>query len=419
MSAAAPGRPHPPQAPPRCWAVRAARRFRPAWARRRLLPLALCLLLPLAAQAKEVRRNAVFIRPLLMGDAYVAVGDEASTLFYNPAGLARVPGNSVVAFTPQFIVNVLVKELFTNPDAVAQRYQNLTPAQFQALLDTTLFFDTNIRMPVVVRQSGWAIGMTTEALANVRVLGNPVLPALELEFFTDATLFVSFAGHWGDALAVGMTPKIVNRVGLDRTFTFGELYAAGTSLDVQNQPDFKRVSKGTVDTAPGVDLGAILELPFWEHGHPRIGFAALNIGGYNSHVGLKGIEFGQRPTPFDPPIAGELPQLNTLGFALSPTYSGIRYTLAVDVVDVTQTVLPGNDYALRSRIGLEIGLGEHKDGTALFSILAGWNATHPSLGVLARDWIFEVGFGRYTVEQGPKPGDNPDTRTVLIFGIRI
>ena len=383
------------------------------------LVLALGLLLAPAARAGDVRRGSVFIRPLLMGDAYVAVGDEASTLFYNPAGLARVPGNSVEAFTPQFIFNDLVKDLFTDPDAVARRYQNLSPSQFQSLLGTTLFFDLNLRTPVFVRESGWAIGMTLEALVNVEVLHNPVLPGLHLELFTDDTAFVSFAGHWGDALAVGITPKVVTRIGLDRTFTFGELFASGSALDLQNQPDFKKVSKGTAYTSGGADVGAILELPFWENGHPRVGFAALNLGGYDSHVGFKGIQFGDRPTVFDPPIGGELPQLNTVGFAISPVYSGIRYTFALDIVDVTQTVLPGNDLALRTRVGLEIGLGLHKDGSALFSVLAGANATHPSFGVLARVWIFECGFGHYIVEQGPTPGSDPDGRTVFIFGLRF
>jgi hypothetical protein len=381
--------------------------------------LALGLLLAPAARAGDVRRDSIFIRPLLMGDAYVAVGDEASTLFYNPAGLARVTGNSVEAFTPQFIFNDLAKDIITKPDVVAQRYQNLSPSQFQSLLGTTLFFDVNLRMPVVVRESGWAVGTTVEALANIQVLHNPILPGLHIELFTDDTAFFSIAGHWGDALAVGITPKVVTRVGLDRTFTFGELFASGSSLDLQNQPDFKRVSKQTTYTSGGVDLGTILELPFWENGHPRVGFAALNIGGYDTHVGFKGIQFGNRPTPFDPPIGGELPQLNTVGFALSPVYTGIRYTFAVDVVDVTQTVLPGNDLALRTRVGLEIGIGLHKDGTPLFSLLAGSNANHPSAGVLARVWIFECGFGHYIVEQGPRPGVNPDGRTVFIFGFRI
>jgi hypothetical protein len=131
------------------------------------------------------------------------------------------------------------------------------------------------------------------------------------------------------------------------------------------------------------------------------------------------MEFGSRPIAEDPPQAGLLPQINTLGFAVSPTYNGIRYTLAVDIVDVTATVLPGDDLLLRSRLGLEIGIGVRKDGTALLSLLGGFNAAQSSLGILTRVWIFEVGLGTYTVERGEKAGANPDNRNVLVFGFRI
>src|SRR5689334_14129036 len=44
--------------------------------------------------AKALPRYFPQLRPLLMGDANVAVGDEASTVFYNPAGIADLPMGS-------------------------------------------------------------------------------------------------------------------------------------------------------------------------------------------------------------------------------------------------------------------------------------------------------------------------------------
>lgn len=370
--------------------------------------------------ATDIPRDLTHIRPLLMGDAYVALGDEYSTLYYNPAGPGRSPANvAEVMVLTQIEVNDLVNEALTDPDALSARYQNLSTSQFQSLLNTTAYAQLTPLRVVVERESGWAIGVSTEFMANLQVLGNPILPSLRIETFLDGIVFLSFYGKWGDSLAVGITPKVVYRkFGLDRTFTFGELYASGATLDLQNQPDFKTAQK-TDYVSGGVDLGWIWDLPFWEEGHPRIGFSAINIGGFDSRTGTKGIEFGSRPTSFDPPIGGELPQLNTVGFALSPEWYGLRYTLAVDIVDVTETVLPGDDLLLRTRAGLEIGIGIHKDGTALFSILAGLNANHPTYGVLARDWIFEAGIGQYTVELGQHPGDLPDTRRVFLFGFRF
>lgn len=379
--------------------------------------------------ATEIRRDLTFIRPLLMGDAYVAVGDEYSTLYYNPAGPGRAPAN-VVEVIPvlAFEYNDLVKQGLTDPNALSAKYQNLTTSQFQDLLNTTAYLQVTPLRVLVARESGWAIGLSVEALANIQVLGNPILPSLRVEFFGDGILFASFAGKWGDSLAVGITPKVIYRQGLDRTFTFGELYASGATLDLQNQPDFKTAQKKAY-VSGGADIGWIWDLPFWEDGHPRIGFSALNIGGFDSKTGTKGIEFGSRPTRFDPPIGGVLPQLNTVGFAISPVWErlGVRFTFAIDVVDVTETVLPGDDLLLRTHAGMEIGIGIHKDGTALCSVLlgangsylAGLNSDHYSWGVLARDWVFEAGIGEYTVELGQKAGELPDKRHVFLFGLKF
>lgn len=374
-----------------------------------------------AGATVEIRRDLGHVRALLMGDAYVAVGDEYSTVYYNPAGPARAPADLTELIVLLDVeVNSLTKDALTDANALSARYQNLTASQFKSLLGTEIYMQETPLRVVVARKSGWALGLSTEALAHAAVLGNPILPSLRLEQFLDGILFASWYGKWRDSLAVGITPKAIFREGIDKVFSFGELYASGGTLDVKNDPDYKAIGKGFL--GGGLDLGAIWDLPFWEAGHPRIGFSSLNIGGYDSVKGLKGIEFGKRPTPTDPPLGGVLPQLNTVGLAISPEYAGIRYTLAVDVADVTQTVLPGDDWNLRTRVGFEIGLGIRDNGTALFSVLAGCNAlgdycaNHPAVGVLARDWIFEVGFGRYTVDLGQKPGVKPDARTVFLFG---
>ena len=70
------------------------------------LCLALCLIgFALPAAGGELRRSMTFMRPMLMGDAHAAMGDEPATLFYNPAALATMPGGAVEAFTPQMIVD--------------------------------------------------------------------------------------------------------------------------------------------------------------------------------------------------------------------------------------------------------------------------------------------------------------------------
>ncbi len=71
-------------------AVRAARRWRHAGAWPALLALAVTLALPQPAGATPSQQVPVGVRALGMGGAFGAVADDASALFWNPAGLARI-----------------------------------------------------------------------------------------------------------------------------------------------------------------------------------------------------------------------------------------------------------------------------------------------------------------------------------------
>jgi hypothetical protein len=406
-----------------CPGILKTRPWRGAWsAVAALLLLAPLLQAPSAWAARDLPRYFPQMRPLLMGDAYVAVGDEASTAFYNPAGIANLPATTteINLPLPSLVLGPVFRDALADPDNVSKRYQNLNSSDFRDLLGTHLFSDVTLRLPfVTLSQRGVAWGFGVDVLVNVDIQGNPVLPALHLEAHADALLFVTIAGQPNENLSLGITPKLIDRIGIDKVFTFGELYATGSTLDLNNQPDYKKFKNGTTYTAGGVDLGFIYRFAPRGNWDPRIGAAMLNVGGYDQDQGLRGIQFGRRPTPFDPPIGGELPQINSIGFALSPSWYGIRYTLAFDVVDVTRTVLPGNDWLKRTRLGAEVGIGIKEDGTALFSILGGYNATHPAFGFLSRVWIFEVGLGTYEVELGEKPGDQPEKRTVFTFSLHI
>ncbi len=382
--------------------------------------LLLGLLLGQEVSGAELRRSMGFIRPWLMGDAYVAVADEASSLFYNPAGLAGLPDSSAELLNPQLNVDELFKTAILDPDAVDEAFADKNVDDFRSLLGQTFFANFNLRVPSIVRpKSNVAYGIGAEVTAFIEVLENPVLPGLRLEFFFDKVVFYSFSFQPTKNFKIGFTPKLIERIGVDRTYTLGELFAAGESLSIEGDPALKDAQEGTAFRASGLDMGFLYYFSFWPGWSPRVGLALLNIGGEDSEKVFSGMKFGPQPLIYEAPQAGELKQLNTIGFAVSPTAAGIRYTIAFDIVDFTQTVLPGDDLTARTRLGFEMGIGPRGDGTAIFSILAGLNAGHPTLGILSRVWIFEVGFGNYAVETGQDAGDKPDRRFLFLFGIRI
>jgi hypothetical protein len=390
-----------------------------------MLAAALLLMVSAPAQGKELRRSMGTLRPLLMGDAYVAVADEASVFFYNPAGLAWMTETSVEAFSPQFTFNDPVKIALVDPDKFSEELdeinEDLENEQYGTLLGREFYTDITIRSPIVVfPDKGLALGLGEEALANLQILDNRVAPLVRVELFVDVVLAVGGFGRIGDTFSWGFTLKGINRRGVDKTYTPADFSAAAESENgFEDRQEWKDASGGVSFTRPALDLGAVWRLPFGEEWTPRVGISALNISGYDSDIGLTGPEFGPREVDTEPPQAGELPQINTIGFAMSPWWQGIRFTFSLDVVDYTRTALPGSDYVKRLRLGTEVGLYPHKDGTARLALLFGLNNGHFSYGALSRVWVFEVGFGVYTVELGDESGDNPDERTTFQLGVRF
>lgn len=393
--------------------------------RRRALLLCV-LLLTLAAtplEARELRRQMPFLRPLLMGDAYVAVGDEASVLLYNPAGLARLEDGSVEALSVQFAADRDLTRLLLEPDEVQSEYSGLTTAELLERAGQTLHYNVQLRLPFIVdADDGVAYGLGVETLGAVKVIREPSgQPALDLEAFLDETALWSTFGRIG-GLSLGLTAKLINRAGIDKTIDAATLYASGSELDLNNDPDFQAVAEGEDRLRAGLDFGFIYELPGFPNWQPRFGLSVLNLGGHESSRGghgYHGIEFSDPPDADTPPVFGELPLNVSLGFAISPTFHSIRYTFALDLVDAARTALDGNSLNARTRAGFEVGVGPHEDGTALFSVLFGWNAGHFGGGVLTRVWVFEIGFGQYTVEGGDDPGDDPLERRVILIAVRF
>lgn len=381
------------------------------------LVLAAC---PTGGSAKEMRRSAPFIRQLLMGGAGVALGDDSSSLLYNPAGLARVRESSVEAFTMHFAADEQLTKALGGDETVQNQFQGLSPAEFANEVGTTLFSQVSLRMPVVVTPgSNQAWGLLVDTLVDLEVFTQSGLPVLSVEAFLDYQVINSRFWSIGDFLFLGVNFKLINRVGISKVIDTATLFAVGPILDLANDQDFQKFKDGKSRTRIGMDLGLIFQAPGNTNWQPRFGIAFLNVGDYDKDEAWLGIEFGERPTPTAPPGGGELPLNAAIGFAVSPSIGPVRITVAADLVDLGERAIPGDSRTVRSRIGVEIGIGPHKDGTALFSFLFGWNATHFGGGFLSRISIFEIGMGRYTVERGAEPDDQPEDRRVAVIGFRF
>ena len=138
-------------------------------------------LAPGQPQARELRRSMTFLRPYLMGDAYVAVADEASVLFYNPAAIKSIGETSVELFAPHLNGDKHIKNAILAPEKLSDEFSGVTPETFRTVLDKTIFFNVNLRLPAIVNpEAGLAYGLGTEVLGNLEFMQNPVLPGIRL-----------------------------------------------------------------------------------------------------------------------------------------------------------------------------------------------------------------------------------------------
>ena len=391
------------------------------------LPIVIsCLLaLMLVAQganslsAKDLRRSMPFLRNMLMGGAGVALGDEATSMWYNPAGPARLGANTIEAFTMQLSADAVTKQALTGDATAGSQYDNFTAAELVEAVGDSSYTQLTLKLPVVViAKAGVAWGLAVDSLVDMEIVDLGGDYGILLEAYVDYQIVGNRFWAFGNSLFLGSALKVINRLGVHKSIDSATLYATG-EFDLESDEDVQDFYSGRSRTRVGLDLGLIFQLPGSGTWQTRFGLSVMNIGGYDSDTGLTGIEFGSRPSAGEPPIGGELPLNIALGFAVSPTYGNIRFTFALDFVDLGEDALSGDSLSNRTRIGMEIGFGPGKDGAPLFSLLAGWNATHFGGGFITRWSFMEIGMGSYTVERGSAPDENPQPRRVLLIGFRF
>ncbi|MDH4225901.1 MAG: hypothetical protein OEW12_09670 [Deltaproteobacteria bacterium] len=372
-----------------------------------------------SALGEDIRGSMPFIRSQAMGGSYIALADESSALFHNPAALPWLKTWNVELLTLQMTANELTKDLFFNPQKVASQFQQITAANISSLVNQTVFADVQLVVPMLVfpKQGVFSL-LGAEFLSNLEILDTKPLPSLRVEVFADKMFIAGGGGKLGDHFSYGYDLRTINRTGVDKTYSFLELFVAGVTIDPTLLPEVNQAfNQGISYTNAGWDLGAMVSYPELP-GSPRAAITSQNIT-LNSQGHLHGIEFGPRATADTPPRAGELPQLNTLGLAFTSRYDVYRLTLGVDYVDFTNTVLPHKEWIPRTRVGVEAAIWEHTDGTPLMSVMGGFNGYYTSWGVMTRVWFFEMGYSQYTVEVGSHKGDWPDQRRSVIIGFRF
>ena len=296
------------------------------------------------AKREEMKWTHFGVRPLGMGNAYVAVADDFNALFYNPAGLARLK-----EWDGEFLNPTL--EISSNTTSFASDMQKLSGSSAGG---------TEATLELLEKQTGknhhFALGLTPHLIFKGFGIGIGIEFATSASFHREiavdldagpriiAPIAVAF-NMLEDRLSLGAGVKFAMRGGVNREFSINDIqtFSASKSEDGGSEAKLDDFVEG--GSGVGADFG-LLFTPI-KTMEPTLGLSITDFGG----TPYKKANVGGSSTAA-PDI--RLPSVNT-GFSIKPIQSGRSYVLcAIDAHSINQP----HHYSKKFNMGLEWGYGQ-------------------------------------------------------------
>jgi hypothetical protein len=359
------------------------------------------LLSAVEAQSQKLEWTHYGLRPLAMGNAFVAVADDYNALFYNPAGLARLKSWDGEFFNPTF-------EVSENTSAFVNDAQNLVGGSagsetavldlFEAQSGQTQHLAMGITPHLIFRNFGIGLGLKME--------GDMIFhryPTVELDVGLRAILTTAFAMNMlQDRLSFGVALKGVARGGVASEFSLDTLEAftgcQGDGEESANCPSLDDFIEG------GFGIGADVGMLFTPTKvmEPTLGVSITDLGGTPyEQQDVGGEALGA------PPI--RLPSVN-VGVSAKPWTMGRSYLLtSVDMHAINQPV----HFSKKLNMGIEWGYGD------IIKVGGGLHQGYLTGGLQFDVGLLNIRVVSYGLELGSAAGDIPDRRYALQMKLLI
>ncbi len=332
------------------------------------------------------------VRPLAMGNAYVAVADDFNALFYNPAGLARLkewhgeflnPGLEISADTLDFMQDAtkFVGGKDSNNKAVLELIDKNTGKNHHMAIEWT----PHLVFPGI----GFGIGtdidmsMTFKKYPSALINSGPriILPVAYARNFME------------NRLSIGAAVKARYRMGINHEFTIQDIDDLKNTKDSKRLDQFVEQGRGF-----GADVG-MLFTPM-KPMEPTIGVSITDVGGTN----YTAMDLGGKKTAAPDRV---LPSVN-IGLSAKPMQTDRMYLMtSADMQSINQPF----DFSKKFNLGAEVGLGE------IFKVQGGFHQGYLSGGFELDVTLLALRFASYIEELGSTAGSIPDHR--YLFEVKL
>jgi len=349
-------------------------------------------------------------RVMGMGGASVAIGGRFDSIFYNPAGLGKMPvGNwevNILGLAGQAGEDSLdfIDDLQEAFDASDLDGDGETDDDELRAVNEVLrkYRGKNLHVGIQSLISGARnTGRAAYGLGGVGSLNVNMSP--HQGFGPDGLLEVRSSARYGgvggmsyqliEGLHVGASAKYVFSETLDHFFTALDLVQHEDDLEDYITEDLRE--KGS---AASFDAGVIYD--FWSDSwlRPSVGVSALNIGD---------LDFGD---------AGFIPMTVNVGVAVRPdVYYFPALTIGVDYVDALNNFEEDDDPGKRLRLGGELVVFDKPVGA--LAVRSGLYQGYATFGAEIRLAVITISYLTYAEELGAYAGQDEDRRHLLMLNI--
>lgn len=338
--------------------------------------------------ASELKWTHYGLRPLGMGNAYVAVADDYNALFYNPAGLARLDTWSMEILNPRVGVSATTIKTINDFTDLASSNSNSVDATlnvFEGMTGKTQWVNLGATPHLVFPHFGLGVGID---IGGSLVIHRSTISA-DLDAGANAIIPIAFAKNFlEDRLSIGASVKGVYKQGVEREFSLADITAFSKNQSSSGGNQLKDYVVG--GTGIGVDLG-MLFTPV-TIGEPTFGMSVTDVGGTPFKATSMGdLKFGA-PKPREPSV-------NT-GISYKPIKTGSYYVLtSMDVHAINQPI----HFSKKVNFGAEWGLSK------ALKVQAGLHQGSLSGGLQLDLWLLVLRFVTYTEQLGTVAGESAAT----------